>query len=324
MIGFILRRVANMVPTLFFISLFSYFIIDLAPGDFYTRLRLNERIDQQRLNEQAARLGLDKPAWQRYFIWVGGILTQGDFGYSFEHNRPVWDLFAERLPATLMITLPVFIFTWLLAIPIGVFSATHQYSAGDNVFTSLAFLSLSIPSFFFALVLMFLLVEVFDVRSVGGLFSQQYIAAPWSWEKFIDFLHHLWPVVLVLGTGAAASLMRFMRGTMLDILNSQYVQTARAKGLHEQKVIYKHALRNAINPMITIFGQSLPALISGALITAIVFNLPNVERLYFNALRIQDEYLTITILMFFAVTLLVGNLLADIALAIVDPRIRYD
>jgi len=305
------------------ISALSYFVIQLAPGDFLTRLKLNPRIDQETLLKQAKTLGLDKPAWQRYLIWLQGIVLRGDFGYSFEHHRKVWDLFIERLPATALITLPVFVFAWLISLPIGIYSATHQYSVGDNAFTFTTFLSLSIPDFFFALVLMFFLVEVFAVQSVGGLFSQQFIAAGWSWAKFWDYLQHLWPVVLVIGTGASAGLMRFMRGTMLDILNAHYVQTARAKGLNEHKVVYKHALRNAVNPMITIFGQSLSGLIQGALITAIVFNLPNVERLYFNALSIQDEYLTMTLLMFFATLLLVGNLLADIALAVVDPRIRY-
>ncbi len=324
MLGFVTRRLLNIIPTLLVISMVSYFVITLAPGDFLTRLKFNPRVDQETLLAQAEKLGLDKPAWQRYFLWLGNIVTKGDFGYSFEHHRPVWDLFLERLPNTLLITIPVFIVSWLIAIPIGVFSSTHQYSWGDNSFTFITFLSLSIPNFFFALVLMFFMVEVFDAKSVGGLFTQQYIAAPWNWAKFVDYLQHLWPPLLVISTAASAALIRFMRGQMLDILGSQFVQTARAKGLKEKRVIYKHALRNAINPMITIFGQTLPNIVTAGIITSIVFNLPTVERLFWSSLQIQDEYLTMTILMFFAVLLIAGNFIADIALALVDPRIRYD
>jgi peptide/nickel transport system permease protein len=324
MTGFILRRIANMIPTLLLISFLSFMIIQLAPGDFFTRLALNPRVDQEELNRQREAYGLDKPAIERYFIWLKEIACCMNWGYSFEFSQPVWDLFTDRLPATMLITIPVFFFTWLVAIPLGVFSATHQYSLWDNTLTFVTFLSLSIPGFFFALILMYVLVDVFDAKAVGGLFSQQYIAAPWTWDKFTDYLQHLWPVVIVIGMAAAAGLMRFMRGTMLDVMNMQYVKTASAKGLHHRTVIYKHALRNAINPMISIFGQSLPILISGTLITAIVFNLPNVEKLFFSALQVQDEYLALSILVFFSFVLLLGNLVADIALALTDPRIRYE
>lgn len=330
MFGFTIRRLVNMIPTVFFISLLSYFVIDLAPGNFLTQFELDPTVDKEMLQQQAKEFGLDKPWWQRYFVWAGNVVTQGDFGFSFGFKQPVLKIFLERLPNTLLITLPVFILSWLIAIPIGVFSATHQYSVGDNIFTFLAFLSLSIPNFFFGLILMFLLVDWFNVSSVGGLFSQQYIGASWlveggfNWAKFFDYLQHLWPPLIVISTATAAGLMRFMRGTMLDIMNAQYVKTARAKGLVERKVIYKHAFRNAINPIISIFGQSLPTIVTAGLITSIIFNLPTVERLFFNALLTLDEYLAMTILLFFAMLLVVGNFVADIALAIVDPRIRYE
>jgi peptide/nickel transport system permease protein len=324
MLSYVVRRLLYMIPTLIVISFVSFAVIQVAPGDFLTQYRLNERIDQKTLQQYAESLGLDKPWFVRYYLWLKGIVLHGDFGYSFENQRPVLDLIWERLPATLLVTIPTFLFIWLIALPLGIYSSTHQYSLGDHTFTFFGFLGLSIPNFFFAYLIMYALVIYFGASSVGGLFSQQYISAPWSWERFADYLAHLWPAVLVIGTSALAGLMRIMRGQMLDILGSQYIKTAHAKGLTERVVIYKHGVRNAINPMITIFGQSLSGLLSGALITAIVLNIPNVERLFFEAIIKQDELLTMAGLMLFAVALLIGNLLADIALALVDPRIRYD
>ncbi len=324
MTGYIVRRLLYMIPTLIIISFVSFGVIQLMPGDFLNQYKLSPRFDPEMIQQFAKNFGLDKPWIVRYGIWMKNILTKGDFGYSFEMHQPVVDLFLQRLPATLLISIPVFLFVWLLSLPIGIYSATHQYSVGDHAFTFLGFLGLSIPNFFFALVLMYVLVVHFGASSVGGLFSQQYISAPWSWAKFKDYLWHLWPAVLVIGTSGMAGLMRYMRGNLLDILGEQYVTTARAKGLAERIVIYKHAVRNAINPLITMFGMSLPDLISGSLITAIVLDLPNVERLYWEALQKQDEYVVMTILMFFSLALLLGNLLADIMLAWVDPRIRYD
>lgn len=322
MISYIVRRTLYMIPTMIIISLVCYFVIQLMPGDFLTRLRFNPRIDQETLNRYAQNLGLDKPAYIRYFIWVKNIITRGDFGYSFEYHRPVTALFLERLPITLLVSIPTFMFVWLVSLPLGIYSATHQYSIGDHLFTLIGFIGLSIPNFFFALVLMYLL-AVYLGAPVGGLFTQAYIGAPWSWGKLLDYLWHLWPAVVVIGTASMAGLLRIMRGNLLDILGTQYVKTAQAKGLRQQRVILKHAVRNAINPMVSIFGQSLPGLISGALITAIVLNIPTVERLFWEALNLQDEYLTMTLLMFFAFALILGNLLADIMLAWVDPRIRY-
>jgi len=338
MTSYIIRRILYMLPTLLIISIVSFIVIQLAPGDFLTRYEFNERIDRETFAKIRENLGLDKPGYVRYWRWLKNIILHGDFGYSFELNRPVTELFLERLPITLLVTIPVFLFVWLISLPLGIYSATHQYSIGDHTFTFLGFLGLSIPNFFFALAIMYFLAVTLNVGSqcwnwpevgryclgVGGLFHQGFQNLAWSWHKFLDYLWHLWPAVIVIGSSGTAGLLRIMRGTLLDILGAQYVKTARAKGLKEQIVIYKHAVRNAINPMISIFGQSLPGLISGALITAIVLNIPNVERLYFEALLIHDEYVIMTILTFFAFALLLGNLLADIMLAWVDPRIRYD
>ncbi len=322
MISYIVRRTLYTIPTMIIISMVCYFVIQLIPGDFLTQLRFNPRIDQETLHRYAQNLGLDKPPHIRYFIWMKNIITEGDFGYSFEYHRPVMALFLERIPITLLVSIPTFMFVWLVSLPLGIYSATHQYSFGDHLFTLVGFIGLSIPNFFFALLLMYIL-AVYLGAPVAGLFSQQYIGAPWSWDKFRDYLWHLWPAVLVIGTAGMAGLLRVMRGNLLDILGTEYVKTAQAKGLSERIVVYKHAVRNAINPMVSIFGQSLPGLISGALIAAIIFNIPNVERLFWEALNKQDEYLTMTLLMFFAFALILGNLVADIMLAWVDPRIRY-
>jgi peptide/nickel transport system permease protein len=215
-----------------------------------------------------------------------------------------------------------------LAIPIGVYSAIRQYSLGDYTITFFGFLGLAIPNFFLGLLVLWFLVAVVNVGQhglgVGGLFDLQYIDAPWSWAKFVNFMWHYWPIVLVIGTANMASLIRYMRGQLLDTLGQQYVLTARAKGLHERAVIWKHAVRNAINPLVTMLGMSLPALFSGAFVTAIIFSVPSVELAFWNALQRQDEYVVLSGLVFFAFLLLVGNLLADLLLAWVDPRIRYD
>jgi peptide/nickel transport system permease protein len=311
-----------MIPTLLVISFVSFAIIQLAPGDFLTRYLGNERIDQQYLKEYAESLGLDQPFMTRYFSWVKNIILHGDFGYSFELRQPVTKLFLERLPITLMVTIPFFLLTWIVALPLGIYSATRQYSLGDYTLTVLSFVGLSVPTFVLALAIMFLWVQG-GATSVGGLFSEKYIGAAWSWGKFVDYLQHLIPVLLiaVLHSGG---LIRLMRGSLLDVLGQQYVQTARAKGLSEQVVLYKHALRNALNIFITILGGSFSGLIAGSLFIAIILNIPNVELLFYDSLLMQDEYVIMTLLMFFSSLLLLGNLWADVMLALVDPRIRYD
>ncbi|HED04571.1 MAG TPA: ABC transporter permease [Candidatus Fraserbacteria bacterium] len=330
MLSYVIRRLLLMIPTLILVSLASFAIIALQEhfnGDFVSQLKLNPRVSPETIERYAKNLGLDKPWYVRYVKWLEGTL-HGDFGYSFAKRQPVGALIMQYLPITLLITIPTFFLVWLLAIPIGIYSATHQYSLADHSLTLLSFTGLSVPVFFSALVVLYLLTN-WGYPAVGGIFSQQYIAGSawpwtWSWGKFVDYLAHLWPAVLVIGAVGVAGLMRIMRGTLLDIFGSQYVQTARAKGLPERVVIYKHAVRNAINPMISIFGQSLPAFVSGSLLAAQVLNLPNLEIFYFQSLQPPDEYVIITVLTFFALFLLAGNLIADILLAWVDPRVRYD
>jgi peptide/nickel transport system permease protein len=329
MTSFIIRRVLYFIPTLIIISLVSFMILQLQPGNFVTRYKFNPRFSKEQLAQIEHRYGLDKPAWTRYLIWMEGIFTEGDFGYSFETKQPVFKmLFKGRLFWTLVVSLSTMLFSYMLAIPIGIYSSTHQYSFSDHVYTVFGFLGLSIPNFFLAMVLLWLLVAVFNVGSlglgIGGLFDSEYIDAPWSWGRLGNFLWHLWPVVLVVGTATMAGTIRYMRAMMLDQLGQQYVQTARSKGLKDRAVIWKHTARNALNPIISSFGLSFPFLMEGSLIAAIVFSLPMVELQYWESLLRQDTYVTASGLTFFAFLLLFGNLLADLLLAWTDPRIRYD
>lgn len=327
MLSYIARRFIYMITTLVFISFFGFFIINLPPGSYIDvyqaqRQNLGTSTAEAELEALKRRYGLDKPIHVQYWKWVSGFV-RGDFGRSFEYNREVKDLIWERLGFTAAIAVSTLLFTWIVAIPIGVYAARNQYRVGDNVSTFVGMAGLSIPDFMLALVLMVVIQRVFGF-SVGGLFSREYIDAPWSLAKFWDLLKHLWVPVLVVGTAGTAGLMRMMRGNLLDVLNMQYVQAARARGLAENTVVWKHAVRNAIHPLIMLLGMSLPSIISGSLVVSIVLGLPTTGPLYFNALRQQDMFLAGTFLVMLAFMLVLGNFLADILLAAVDPRIRYE
>jgi peptide/nickel transport system permease protein len=319
-----------MLPLLILVSIISFGLIQVMPGDYLTRARMNPQVTQETLNKMMASYGLDKPFYVQYWLWFKQIITKGNFGTSFETMRPVyWTLFmGDRLMWTLIIASTTMLLTWLIALPLGIYSATHQYKLSDHTLTFFGFLGLSVPNFFFALVVLWVLVAIFKVGNyglgIGGLFDNRFINAPWSLAKIGNLLWHIWPAWLVIGTSGMAGLLRYMRGSLLDTLSLQYVQTARAKGLNERVVIYKHAVRNAINPLVSMLGMSLPGLVSGSLVTAIVLNLPTVGRAFFSALQKQDTYVIMGGLLFFSLFLLVGNLLADILLAWVDPRIRYN
>lgn len=329
MTSYIIRRLLYMIPTLIVVSIVCFFIIQLMPGNFTTAFKVNPRFSKETIAQLESRYGLDRPAYVRYWKWLVGVITRGDFGYSMETNQPAFDaLFKGRFSWTVLMSFGTMAFSWVLAIPIGIYSALHQYSVGDYTVTFFGFLGLAIPNFFLGLLVLWFLVAVINVGQyglgVGGLFDLQYIDAPWSWAKFVNFMWHYWPIVLVIGTANMAGLIRYMRGQLLDTLGQQYVLTARAKGLHERAVIWKHAVRNAINPLVTMLGMSLPGLFSGAFVTAIIFSVPSVELAFWNALQRQDEYVVLSGLVFFAFLLMAGNLLADLLLAWVDPRIRYD
>ncbi|MCB0087171.1 MAG: ABC transporter permease [Caldilineaceae bacterium] len=327
MFAYFVRRLIYMVTTLVFISFIGFFIINLPPGSFIDVYKAQREAQgtstaEAELEALSRRYGLDKPIYVQYWLWVKGFV-QGDFGRSFQYNREVKDLIWERLGYTAAIATCTLVFIWIVAIPLGIYSATHQYKVGDNVATVMGMAGLSIPDFMLALVLMVIAQRVFGF-SVGGLFSREYVDAPWSFAKLVDLLKHIWVPVLVVGTAGTAGLMRIMRGNLLDILNMQYVQAARARGLRESTVIVKHAVRNALHPLIMLLGMSLPTIISGSLVVSIVLGLPTTGPLYFSALRQQDMFLAGTFLMFLAGMLVLGNFLADILLAVVDPRIRYE
>ena len=312
-----------MIPLIILISIVSFGVVRLQPGEFGSQFLDSPRVTAETVEAMRSRYGLDQPAYVQYITWVKGIVTEGDFGYSFAYNRPVSGLIWERLGWTVVVAGATILFTWTLAIPIGIYSATHQYSIFDYFFTFFGFIGISIPNFFLALLLMYFVLAM-GGTAVGGLFSREFIGAPWSIAKVIDLLKHIWIPLIAIGTAGMAGIMRQMRGNLLDVLGEQYIYTARSKGLHERTVIYKHAVRNAINPLISMLGMQLPMLISGTIITAIVLNLPTMGPFFYDALLNHDQYLVMTFLMFSAFLLLIGNLLADIMLAWTDPRIRYD
>ncbi|MCY4520975.1 MAG: ABC transporter permease [Caldilineaceae bacterium] len=327
MLAFIARRLIYMISTLVLISFVGFLIINLPPGSYIDVFQAQRQLQgthtaEAELEALKRRYGLDKPVPVQYWIWVRGFV-RGDFGRSFEFNREVSELIWERLGFTVAIATGSLLFIWLVAIPIGIYTATHQYKLGDNVATIVGMAGLSIPDFMLALVLMVVIQRLFGF-TVGGLFSREYVDAPWSLAKVFDLAKHLWVPIVVVGTSGTAGLMRIMRGNLLDILNMQYVQAARARGLRETTVVVKHAVRNAIHPLIMLLGMSLPTIISGSLIVSIVLGLPTTGPLYFNALRQQDMYLAGTFLMFLAFMLVLGNFLADILLGLIDPRIRYE
>jgi peptide/nickel transport system permease protein len=325
MFSYILRRLGYMSVTLVLVAIIGFIIIELPPGSFLEfeleRIRqLGGDLNQEMIRGLEMRYGVHDPVYLKFWKWISGFVT-GDFGLSFEYWTPVSGLLWGRLWITIWTSLLTLVFQWVLAIVIGVYSATHRYSPLDYFITVLQFIGLSVPAFLLALVMM-VLTHRFLGWHVGGLYSPEFRDLAWSWAKFVDLLKHLWLPIVVVGASGTAWLSRVMRANLLDVLNMQYVQTARAKGVKENTVIWKHAVRNAIHPLIMVLGASLPGIISGQLIVGIVLNLPTVGPVYFRALMQQDMYMAATVLVFLAIALLIGNLLADILLAVVDPRIR--
>lgn len=325
MLRYILWRIAVMVPTLVLISMLVFTIIELPPGDYFesyvSELRaMGEAADMAEIEELRARYGFDRPPVLRYVHWVGGMLV-GDFGYSFEYRLPVSDVVGDRLWLTVLVSFVTIIFTWLLAFPIGIYSATHQYSWGDYGLTFLGLIGIAVPNFMLALVMMYFANIWFGV-SIGHLMDREFLNAPMSWEKFRSILSHIWIPVIIIGTAGTAGMVRRLRANLLDELHKQYVVTARAKGLHPLRVLLKYPLRMALNFFISDIGSILPAIISGAEVTAIVLSLETTGPMLIKALQSQDMYLAGSFLMFLAFLTVVGVLVSDIALAILDPRIR--
>lgn len=318
--SFIARRTLIMIPMMLVVSVICFVVVELQPGDYVTQFLSNPDITKEQIESIRLEYGLDKGPAERYLMWVEGIVTRGDFGWSFASRRPVWDLIAERMGWTVVIAVLAIAFQWALAVPLGVYSATHPRSAGDYALTGGAFLGLSIPDFFLAILIMFALVSS-GSTSVGGLFSGEYVAAPWSLAKFWDLLKHLWVPVVVIGSAGVASLLRVMRGNYLDASSAPFVEALRARGLSERRV-KGHVLKNALNPMVSLAGMQLPEVFSGTITASIVIGLPTIGPFFYEALLNSDQYLVMAFLMFIAFITQLGSLAADIALAALDPRIR--
>lgn len=326
MLQFILRRILYMIPTLIVVSILSFAIIQLPPGDYLTTVVTNmrasgETIDEAILAAMEQRYGLNQPIYVQYWKWITGILLRGDFGQSFEWNQPVSELIWGRLLLTFTMSLATLLFTWLVAFPVGIFSAVRQYSIGDYVATVIGYIGLAIPDFLLALVLLYVAFKVFN-QSVGGLFSPPYVDAPWSWAKVWDLFKHLWIPVLIIGTGGTAGLIRVMRANLLDELHKPYVTTARAKGMSEFHLILKYPVRIALNPFVSTVGWTLPILVSGSAVVSIVLALPTTGPLLLRALMSQDMYLAGSFIMLLSVLTVIGTFISDILLAWLDPRIR--
>lgn len=326
MVQYVVQRILLLIPTLFVIAVVSFILIQLPPGDYLTSYIANlaasgESVNQDEIASLRARYGLDRSFIHQFLRWLWGFL-RGEFGQSFEYEKPVRTLIGERLLLTVILSLATMIFTWVVAVPIGIYSAVHQYSPADHIFTTVGFMGLATPNFLLALILMVIAYLNFGLVALG-LFSQEYIEAPWSFGKVIDLLKHLIIPVVVVGTAGTASIIRIMRGNLLDEISRQYTITARAKGLGETRLLFKYPVRLAVNPLVSSVAWLLPDILSGELVVALVLSLPTVGPLLLNALLSQDMFLAGTIVMFLACLTVLGTFVSDILLAVVDPRIRF-
>jgi len=326
MLGYIIYRIAIAIPLLLILSVVSFIIIQLPPGDYLSVYLNNLKLSGIQLNEdEVIRLkelyGLDKPLYMQYLIWIKNFI-RGDLGRSFQWNRPVNELLAERVPMTVIISILTTVFVWVVAIPIGIYSALRQYSVFDYTFTFIGYIGLSMPGFLLALILMWFLFTKFGF-SMPGLFSPEYATAPWSFAKLLDMLKHIWFPIIIIGMSGTAGLIRTMRGNLLDELRKQYVITARAKGLSERKLIFKYPVRIAINPMISTIGWMFPGIVSGETLVSIVLNIQTVGPIFLRAVMSQDMYLAGSITLILSILTVIGMLVSDILLAWADPRIRY-
>ena len=322
---YIVRRILIMVPTLLVISALIFAVMELPPGNYFDTYiaelqAQGEKADLSRIEFLRHEYGFDRTAVERYFIWIWGFV-RGDFGYSFEYQMPVREIVGERLALTVLVSFTTIIFTWVIAFPIGIYSATHQYSWSDYGLTFLGLLGLATPHFLLALLFLYF-ANVWFGTSIGGLMEAKYFNQPMSWDKFHSILHHIWIPVIVIGTAGTGGMIRRVRANLLDELQKQYVTTARAKGLHPLKALIKYPLRLSLNFFISDIGEILPTIVSGAEITAVVLSLQTTGPLLIRALQSQDMYLAGSFLMFLSILTVIGVLISDIALAFLDPRIR--
>ncbi|NQX64763.1 ABC transporter permease [Paenibacillus alba] len=328
MLQYILKRILLVIPVVIFISFIVFYIIQLPPGDYVSSYSAKmsaagDVMTTAEMDEMRANLGLDRPVYEQYLVWMKKIVLHGDFGFSFNYNKPVTAVIQQYMGLTLVVSLVTMLFQYAVAIPIGIYTAVKQYSAGDYIFSGLSFIGMATPNFLLAIILMFLSYSWFG-DPLLGLFSSEYVNAAWSLDKVMDLMKHLVIPVIVIGLSSTADLIRVMRGQMLDELNKPNVVTARAKGLSEIKILLKYPTRAALNPIVSTFGWSLSSIFTGATITAIVLNLPIQGPVMYNALLGQDMYLAGSWLLFMALLTVVGTLISDILLAWLDPKIRTE
>ena len=325
MLRFIINRILLMIPIVIIISVISFIIIQAPPGDYVStyvaRLgAMGKLVDQEMIEALKTRYGVNQPLYVQYFKWAWNIL-QGDLGMSMQWNQPVITLIAQRLPWSILISSVAFLFVYAIGIPIGMLSATRQYSIRDYIFTFIGFIGLAIPNFLFALVLLWFYF-VYTGNVAMGLFSTEFQTAAWSFAKFVDLLKHLWMSAIIVGTAGTAGVIRVMRANLLDELQKPYVMVARAKGLSERKVLYKYPFRIAINPIVSTIGWTLPDLVNGELLTSLVLGIPTIAPIFLGSLLMQDMYLAGSIVFILSLLTVTGTLISDILLAWVDPRIR--
>jgi len=324
---FTIQRILHVIPTLLAISIISFFIIQLPPGDFLTTQIASleaqgESLDPAQLEALRVRYGIGEPFWVQYWKWISNIVLHGDFGLSFQYQRPVGGLISERLGLTVLLGLTTLVLTWAIALPAGVISAIRQHSAADYTISVLGFVALAVPNFLAALALAYIGFRFFG-QSVGGLFSPEYVNAPWSLDRVLDLFGHLWIPVVVIALAGTAGIIRTTRANMLDELHKPYVTTARAKGLPEGRIIRKYPLRIALNPFVSTAGWNIPQIFDGEVIVATVLALGTTGPLLLGALRSQDMYLAGGIILIVAVLTVVGTFISDLLLAAVDPRVRF-
>jgi peptide/nickel transport system permease protein len=332
MLNYIIRRLVISVFLLIGIGIVSFIVIQLPPGDFATRYKqylltqagMSETEAERQAQVVRERYGLDQPKPVQFYLWIKGMVTEGKFGYSFAYRKDVGEIIADRLPKTLLLALLCHLVSSVIGIGLGIAVAPKKYGFLDNFTAVLSFLFTSVPRFSIALAILYMMVFTFHQPSIVSFFSPQYVFEPWSWGKFVDMMQHVWPVIVIAGLGGIARNLRVMRGNLLDVLNSQFVTTARSKGLTETQVMVRHAVPNALHPILAYQGTVLPYMMQGELEAAIVLNLPTMGPLFYESLVNQDIYIAGCFLLMYGVLIVAGNLISDISLALLDPRIRYN
>ena len=328
MILYIIKRIFYLFPLAILISILSFIIIQLPPGDYVTEWEYNMIAQGYNPTEEEImmlkeRYHLDKTYVEQYVRWMSNIVFYGDFGVSFTYNKPVSDILSERVPRTIAISLGAILVHWIIAVPIGIFSAIRKYSVFDYIFTFIGFIGISIPGFMFAIILVYL-VYINTGYAITGLYSEPFRNAPWDINKFYDLMKNISIPLIVLGSSGAAVIIRILRSSMLDELEKQYVTTARSKGMSEIKILFKYPFRIAINPLISTIGWLLPAAVGGEVVISKVLNMPTTGPVLLKALMGEDMYLAGGILFILSILTIIGTLISDILLAMIDPRIRYE